>query len=50
MLFRSPVAAVPECEELNIGHSVVSRSVFQGMETAVREMKAVIRRARRGDG
>lgn len=45
----SPVAAIPECEELNIGHSVVSRSVFQGMETAVREMKALLRRARRGD-
>ena len=45
-----PVAAIPECQELNIGHSVVSRSVFQGMETAVREMKAVLRRARRGDG
>lgn len=41
-----PVAAVPELEELNIGHSVVSRSVFQGMEEAVREMKALLRRAR----
>lgn len=44
-----PVAAIPECEELNIGHSVVSRSVFQGMEVAVREMKALLRRARGGD-
>lgn len=44
-----PVAAIPECEELNIGHSVVSRSIFTGMERAVREMKAILRRAR-GEG
>lgn len=37
-----PVAAIPEIEELNIGHSVVSRSIMVGMETAVREMRALI--------
>jgi len=36
------VAAIPEIEELNIGHSIVSRSVFDGIETAVREMKAIL--------
>ena len=41
-----PVAAIPEIEELNIGHSVVSRAVFTGMEAAVREMAEIIRRAR----
>ena len=30
--------AVPHLEELNIGHSIVSRSVFTGMEVAVTEM------------
>jgi pyridoxine 5-phosphate synthase len=30
--------AVPHLVELNIGHSIVSRSVFVGMETAVKEM------------
>jgi len=40
------VAAIPECEELNIGHSIVSRSVFVGIERAVREMTETIRRAR----
>jgi pyridoxine 5-phosphate synthase len=45
-----PVAAVPELEELNIGHSVVSRSVLVGMERAVREMKDILRRARRDAG
>jgi pyridoxine 5-phosphate synthase len=41
-----PVAAVPEIEELNIGHSIVSRAVFTGMKSAVREMADIIRRAR----
>jgi pyridoxine 5-phosphate synthase len=36
------VAAIPEIEELNIGHSIVSRAVFDGIETAVREMKAIL--------
>jgi pyridoxine 5-phosphate synthase len=43
----SPLARVPEIEEVNIGHSVVSRSVFVGLERAVRDMAVVIRRARR---
>ncbi len=43
-----PVAAIPEIEELNIGHSVVSRAVLVGMERAVREMSAILRRARAG--
>ncbi len=43
----APVAAIPELEELNIGHSVVSRAIFTGMEAAVREMAERIRRARR---
>lgn len=41
-----PVAAVAEIEELNIGHSVVSRSLFVGLERAVREMKEIVLRAR----
>lgn len=43
----APVARIPECEELNIGHSVVSRAIFVGMERAVREMAERVRRARR---
>ena len=42
----APVAAIADIEELNIGHSVVSRAVFVGMERAVGEMAAVLRRAR----
>jgi pyridoxine 5-phosphate synthase len=43
----TPVAAISEIEELNIGHSVVSRAVFVGLERAVREMGELIREARR---
>lgn len=38
----APVARIPEIEELNIGHSIVSRAIFVGMETAVREMRAAV--------
>ncbi|MBR8827547.1 MAG: pyridoxine 5'-phosphate synthase [Gomphosphaeria aponina SAG 52.96 = DSM 107014] len=34
-----PVACIPGMEELNIGHSIISRAVLVGMERAVREMK-----------
>jgi pyridoxine 5-phosphate synthase len=34
-----PVAAIPEIEELNIGHSVMSRSMMVGMRQAVLEMR-----------
>lgn len=44
----APVVAIPECEEVSIGHSVVSRSVFDGMEGAVRTMRDIVDRARRG--
>lgn len=37
-----PVAAIPEIEELNIGHAIVSRSILTGMERAVREMRALV--------
>jgi pyridoxine 5-phosphate synthase len=44
------VAAIADIEELNIGHSVVSRALFVGMERAVREMKEIIRLARQTAG
>jgi pyridoxine 5-phosphate synthase len=44
----TPVAAIQQIEELNIGHSIISRAVFTGLEEAVREMAALIRRARSG--
>ena len=42
----APVAAIPEIEELNIGHSIVSRSIFVGLAESVREMRAAMDRAR----
>jgi pyridoxine 5-phosphate synthase len=41
-----PVAAIPEIVELNIGHSIISRAVFDGLAVAVREMKALMVAAR----
>lgn len=35
----TPIAKVPEMNELNIGHSIVARALFVGLERATREMK-----------
>ena len=43
----APVAAIPEIEELNIGHSIVSRALFVGLEEAVREIRRAMDGARR---
>ncbi|HET7564847.1 MAG TPA: pyridoxine 5'-phosphate synthase [Gemmatimonadaceae bacterium] len=40
------VAAIPGIEELNIGHSIVSRAVFVGLAQSVREMRAAMDAAR----
>jgi pyridoxine 5-phosphate synthase len=40
------VAAIPEVEELNIGHSIVSRALFVGLREAVREMRRAMDAAR----
>jgi pyridoxine 5-phosphate synthase len=37
------VRTLPHLHELNIGHSIVSRAVFTGVDEAVREMKARMR-------
>ena len=37
-----PVAGLPGMEELNIGHTIISRAVLVGLERAVREMKQAI--------
>lgn len=36
------VVAIPHVEELNIGHSIISRAVFVGLDRAVREMKELL--------
>jgi len=40
------VAAIPEIEELNIGHSIVSNAVFDGLANAVRAMRRAMDAAR----
>ena len=42
----SALFRVPHLVELNIGHSIVSRAVFAGLETAVKEMLAVMKNYR----
>jgi pyridoxine 5-phosphate synthase len=42
----APIAAIGEIVELNIGHSIVARALFDGLATAVREMKAAMLAAR----
>ena len=36
------IAVIPLIQELNIGHSIIARSIFTGLETAVKEMKALM--------
>ncbi|WP_120513287.1 pyridoxine 5'-phosphate synthase [Photobacterium salinisoli] len=41
-----PIAALPEIYELNIGHAIIGRAVFDGLHKAVADMKAVMLEAR----
>jgi pyridoxine 5-phosphate synthase len=41
-----PIAAIPEIEELNIGHSLIGRAVLVGLPGAVEEMLAAMAEAR----
>lgn len=41
------IAAIPEIRELNIGHAIIARAVFVGLQEAVREMKRIMSEAHR---
>jgi pyridoxine 5-phosphate synthase len=41
-----PVAALTEIRELNIGHAIIARALFDGLDRAVRDMKALMLAAR----
>lgn len=43
----APIAALPEIYELNIGHAIIGRAVFDGLEKAVADMKAIMVAARK---
>jgi len=42
----APIAALPAIRELNIGHAIIARAVFTGLQPAVREMKRLMLAAR----
>ena len=42
------IAVIPQIVELNIGHAIISRSVFSGIEKAVADMKSLMRDSRQG--
>ncbi|MCX5931461.1 MAG: pyridoxine 5'-phosphate synthase, partial [Cyanobacteria bacterium] len=42
-----PIAAIEGMEELNIGHTIVARALAVGLQSAVREMRALIQNPRR---
>lgn len=42
----TPIAAIREITELNIGHAIVARALFIGFAEAVREMKTLMLKAR----
>jgi pyridoxine 5-phosphate synthase len=38
------ICTIPDIEELNIGHSIISRAIYVGLDQAVREMKQILER------
>ncbi len=42
----APIAAISSIRELNIGHAIIARAVFSGLQAAVREMKRLMLVAR----
>ncbi len=41
------IAAIPQIKELNIGHAIIARAVFTGLQPAVQEMKRLMQASRR---
>jgi len=44
-----PICRIPVIRELNIGHAIISRAMFTGLEQAVADLKALMRAARAGN-
>jgi len=44
------ISRLHQIRELNIGHAIIARALFTGLQDAVREMKRLMLAARRGDG
>lgn len=45
-----PIAAIPQMHELNIGHSIIARAVFTGLQEAVAAMKKIMQQSRQYHG
>lgn len=43
-----PIATLPGIQELNIGHSIISRSMFCGLSQAIKDMKTLLQKSKRG--
>jgi pyridoxine 5-phosphate synthase len=43
-----PIAAIPQVVELNIGHFLIGEAIFVGLETTIRQMRALMDEARSG--
>ncbi|MDO6565649.1 pyridoxine 5'-phosphate synthase [Alteromonas sp. 1_MG-2023] len=43
-----PIAAIPQLIELNIGHAIIARAAFDGLATAVADMRKLMLEARSG--
>ena len=43
-----PIAAIPQLIELNIGHAIIARAAFDGLHTAVADMRKLMLEARAG--
>jgi pyridoxine 5-phosphate synthase len=41
-----PVAAIPQLDELNIGHFLIGEAIFTGLDASVRKMRALMDEAR----
>jgi pyridoxine 5-phosphate synthase len=42
----SPIAAIPQVRELNIGHFLVGEAIFVGLEASIKEMRRLMNEAR----
>ena len=42
----APIASIPECMELNIGHFIIGEAVFLGLDEAIKEMRRLASEAR----
>lgn len=43
-----PIAAIPACMELNIGHFIIGEAIFMGLDAAVAQMRTIATKARVG--